>query len=200
MKPISRKKELLDQLLKDEIVGIVLQLIKLDQPVTMDEVARKCGVAKGTLYNYFQNKDDLMDHVHQVVLAPIMESHQRILGGEGRPLDRLNGFIEDAYHVHDEVCDYFQFVRRKKSAEVVLQERTELILHPLVHLCREGIAAGEFVAIDPFIMAEMLFGTIIGPLISLPYRTDSEHDLQQMKQDVKTLINKIVVINQQENL
>ena len=43
MKPISRKKELLDQLLREEIVDVVLQLIKLDQPVTMDEVARKCG-------------------------------------------------------------------------------------------------------------------------------------------------------------
>lgn len=200
MKPVSRKKELLDQLLRDEIVSVVLKLIKLDQPITMDEVASICGVAKGTLYNYFQNKDDLMDHVHQVVLAPIMGSNERILGGEGRPLDRLNGLIDYAYRVNDELCAYFQFVRRNKSAEVVLQERIEFILHPLVHLCREGIAAGEFVAIDPFIMAEMLLGTIIGPLTSLPYRTDSEHDLQHMKQDVKALINKIVVINQQENL
>ncbi|WP_321370417.1 TetR/AcrR family transcriptional regulator [uncultured Desulfuromusa sp.] len=200
MKTTGRKKMLLDQLLRDEIVGVVLNLIKQDQPVTMDEVARICGVAKGTLYNYFQNKDDLMNHVHRVVLEPLLESNERTLGGEGSPLKRLNDFIDSAYRVHDDVCVYFQFVRRKQSAEVVLQERIELILLPLANLCQEGIAAGEFVACDPFIMAETLFGTILGPLTSLPYRPDADYDLQRMKEDVKTLIKRIVILKPQENV
>lgn len=200
MKAIGRKKKLLDQLLRDEIVGVVLELIKDDQPVTMDEVARGCGVAKGTLYNYFQNKDDLIDHVHQVVLAPLLESNESILKGEGRPVTRLIDFVDNAYRVHEDVCIYFQFVRRKKSAEEVLLERIELILHPLAHLCREGIEEGEFISVDPYVMAEMLFGVIIGPLTSLPYRSDADHDLQRMKEDVKSLLKRIVILQPQENV
>ncbi|SEA08668.1 transcriptional regulator, TetR family [Desulfuromusa kysingii] len=200
MKEVSRKKKLLDQMLRDEIVDVVLDLIKRDQPVTMDEVAKGCGVAKGTLYNYFENKDDLIAHVHQVVLIPLLESNERVLMGNGKPIARLHDFVDRAYSVHDEVCIYFQFVRRKKSAEDVLLEKIELILHPLANLCREGIESGEFIAIDPYVMAEMLFGTIIGPLTTLSYRTEVDHDLQRMKTDVKALIDRVVILKQQEKL
>lgn len=34
------------------------------QNISMDDIAKKCGVSKKTIYKYFENKDDL---VHQVI-------------------------------------------------------------------------------------------------------------------------------------
>ena len=78
MAAVSKKKQWVDNLVKDEIVKTVLTLIKNEQPVTMDEIARQSSVAKGTLYNYFKNKKALMQYVHQTVLAPIRDANKTI--------------------------------------------------------------------------------------------------------------------------
>ena len=60
MKKVSKRKELMERMIKQDVVNTVLDLIQEDRQVTMDEVALRCGVAKGTLYNYFKNKKDLI--------------------------------------------------------------------------------------------------------------------------------------------
>ena len=189
----GRKKELLDRLLREEIAEVVLTMIKEDQALSMEEVARRCGVAKGTLYNYFANKDDLLDHVHQVFIQPLIESNQTILNGEGGALQRLHCFIEKVYQVHEEISVYMRFVWRQRSAEHIFNERFELAIHPLADLCRHGSQAGELIPAEPYVMAELIFGAVIGPLNSLAYREDAAYDLDAMKRDVHVLIDRLAV-------
>jgi len=191
MSGIRKKKELLDQLLRKEIVQVILAMIHADTPITMDEVARQCGVSKGTLYNYFQNKDELLDHVHQAILDPLLESHRQIFESPEGPLTRLLNFIDSVFATHESISIYFQFVWQNKTAEKVYRERVELLMHPLAKVCQEGIDTGEFINVDPYILAEMIYGTAIGTLTTLNYR-DVVVDREKMLQDVKNLINKIV--------
>lgn len=191
MSGIRKKKELLDQLLRKEIVQVILAMIHADTPITMDEVARQCGVSKGTLYNYFQNKDELLDHVHQAILDPLLESHRQIFESPEGPLTRLLNFIDSVFATHESISTYFQFVWQNKTAEKVYRERVELLMHPLAKVCQEGIDTGEFINVDPYILAEMIYGTAIGTLTTLNYR-DVVVDREKMLQDVKNLINKIV--------
>ena len=45
------------------------------QHITMDDIAKKCGVSKKTIYKYFENKDDLL---HQVIELQIKELKKEI--------------------------------------------------------------------------------------------------------------------------
>jgi len=198
MVAIRKKKDLLDQLLRNEIVQVILAMIQESTPITMDEVARQCGVSKGTLYNYFQNKEELLDHVHQVIVEPLIESNRQILESSGDPLTRLLNFIDSVFATHESISTYFQFVWQNKTAEMVYRERVELLMHPLAKVCQEGIDNGEFINIDPYILAEMIYGTAIGTLTTLNYRDAVVVDREKMLQDVKKLINKLICSKQEK--
>ena len=196
MAGIRKKKELLDQLLRNEIVQVILTMIQESTPITMDEVARQCGVSKGTLYNYFQNKEDLLEHVHQIVLEPLLESNRQIFESPGEPLARLLNYVDSVFATHETISTYFQFVWQNKTAEAVYLERVKVLMHPLAKVCQEGIDKGDFIHVDPYILAEMIHGTAIGSLIALNYR-NVDVDREKMHLDVKTLINKMICSQQE---
>lgn len=191
MSRVRRKKELLEQLLRDEIVKAVMDLIEQHEQVTMDEVAKRCGVSKGTLYNHFQSKEELLDQVHQRILEPLIESNQAIFESNRDPLVRLHDFIDSVFCTHEKISAYFYFIWQSKTADTLFRERVDVIIHPLAKLCRQGVEAGIFIKVDPYVLAEMIYGTVIGPLTSLKYRRAEQFDPQKMKQDVIFLVNRI---------
>ncbi|MBU2429108.1 MAG: TetR/AcrR family transcriptional regulator, partial [Proteobacteria bacterium] len=103
-----KKKELLDHLVKTQIVDAVMTMIKKNSSITMDGIARTCGIAKGSLYNYFKNKEDLMGYVHQAILEPIRESKSMILDSRKDPLTRLYEFIDSVFHINEDLHFYFR--------------------------------------------------------------------------------------------
>ena len=191
---VSKRKELVDALMKAEIVKTVLFLIKMEQPVTMEEIARRCGVAKGTLYNYFKDKKALLHYVHQTILAPIREKNNVLFRCRtGNPLDTLHEFIDDAFDVEEDVALYFHFIQRKRTVASQNDERFELIMRPLIDFCRRGIQEGFFMNADPLVLAEMIYGTVIGTLISMRCRDCENTDREKIKQDVMRLVDRLVV-------
>jgi len=51
-----------------------------NQEVTMQDIAEYCGVAKGTLYNYFPSKEDLLLAVFEDVMGPFDREVEDLLG------------------------------------------------------------------------------------------------------------------------
>ncbi len=73
-------------------------------PVTVDEVAEACGVAKGTLYLYFDSKADLFIEI-------FVEAHRVIIERVGKLIGSGKGFITTI----SEIFDYFEeFIRGDK--------------------------------------------------------------------------------------
>ena len=60
------------------------------QALTMERVARAAGVAKGTLYNYFKDKDDLVGQVIEFAFAGLVEQVETAMraGASVRGTDR----------------------------------------------------------------------------------------------------------------
>ncbi len=193
MSKAGRKKALLDNMLKKDIVDTVMKLVHGQEAVTMEEVAKECGVAKGTLYNYFKNRDDLLNHVHNSVITPILESNRDIFNGSHPPKESLMMFIDSVYRVHEEVCVYFRFMYNIRTVEDEYRDRFHMVIDPLAKLLKDGIDKGIFIDVDPYILADMVFGTVIGPLKSMFYRNMTCMDTGKMKQDTIKLINMIVI-------
>ncbi|MFK5952576.1 MAG: hypothetical protein QM498_05910, partial [Desulfobacterium sp.] len=78
------------------------------------------------------------------------------------------------------------------------EERIELIMRSLIQCCEQGIQTDFFIDVDPYVLAEMIYGTVIGSLISMQFRSDGTPDRQQIKQDVLCLVNKIVQKQQEK--
>ncbi|MCP3940296.1 MAG: TetR/AcrR family transcriptional regulator [Desulfobacteraceae bacterium] len=193
MTAVRRKKELVDNLIKDEIVKTVLTLVQKEHAITMDEIAKQCGIAKGTLYNYFANKEELLNYVHDAVILPMQQTHNAIFESPKDPLDKLHEFIEAVFNVREDVYLYFHFVQDKKTVGDAINERHNFMIRPLVKLCSQGIQKGNFIDVDPYVLAEMIYGTVVGPVKFMLPRCAQKHDRKKIKTDIICLIDKIIL-------
>jgi AcrR family transcriptional regulator len=137
----------------------------------MTEVARKAGVATGTLYRYFPSKEELCRQVFREVSAREMNVLASIAAGKASAATRLT-----------EVLYTFagRAVRGRRLAYALLAEPVDVGLAEerarfrrmhgdiFAGILADGVAAGEFPPLDVRIAAACIAGAIptalIGPL------------------------------------
>ena len=166
----------------------------------LDEVAGLAGVAKGTLYRYFENKADL----YVAILAEngqVFEDRMREAGkGSGSAADRLRS-ISRFYLAHwTQHSEYFQIFWALENQNVIGDLPKELVgdvtklwqqcLGVLEAVLRDGIDAGEFAECDPWEVANILW-TVANGLIQTelvaPRRELRGKPLEQVFEDMVEL-------------
>jgi AcrR family transcriptional regulator len=196
----TKRKEMMNRLLKRQVVKTVLTMIQEGTSITMDNVAVRCGVSKGTLYNYFKNKKDLLNYVHEAVILPIKEGSCEIFEKNIPPMEKIYRFVGSVFDFQKEYPLYFKFIQSQRSAADAVTERMKTTILPLVNVCRDGVRQGQFMDSDPYIMAAMIFGTVIGPLESLTYREEPLQDLEQLKQEIVRFLDNCILKEQEKSL
>jgi len=95
---------------RQSIQDAVIRLIYREglKAVTMDRVAQETGIAKGTIYLHYRDKQDLLDEVKSSAVAPIMKTVDDILRGDGAPDARLRAFALAYLEYFDEHRDLFR--------------------------------------------------------------------------------------------
>lgn len=141
---------------------------------SMDEIATRAGVAKGTLYQHFPSKDDLIFAVlerHLGLSERLIEQAGSAVGGARAKLEA----ILDAVYLQREGLDprLFQLLQQDQELRAILFEkrkqlgqRTGQIVRYLHALLEEGKAEAAF---DPMISTEMMLMLIMN-LISFSRR------------------------------
>lgn len=196
----TKRKEMMDRLLKDQVIKTVLAMIHEETPITMDNVAAGCGVSKGTLYNYFKNKTDMLNKVHETVIIPIKKESGKILKKNIPPMEKIYAFADIIFNFQKEHPLYFRYIQSHRSAAAVVTDRMEAVIIPLVNVCREGMRLGRFKDVDPYVMAAMIFGTLVGPLESLTYREEPLRDLEKLKREIVCFLDKCILKEQERSL
>src|SRR5205823_13940212 len=82
--------------------------------VTMERVAQEVGIAKGTVYLHYHDKQELLDAVKDAALTPMVEEMERILRGALPPDRKLH-----EYSLH--YLAYFE--ERRDLFRILLYER-----------------------------------------------------------------------------
>ena len=133
----------------------------------LDEVAHQAGVAKGTLYRYFESKAEL----YVAVLAhngKIFEQRMReTISPELAPIDQIRHTGRFYFDHWMRNRDYFQIFWAIENQSVigelpsgVLDEVTRLweqCLKLLAGVVEQGVESGEFVECDPWEVANILW-------------------------------------------
>jgi AcrR family transcriptional regulator len=140
----------------------------------LDEVARGAGVAKGTLYRYFESKADL----YVAILSDngqVFQERMREAGAtEGSASDRIRELGRFYFRHWTRNRDYFRIFWALDNQEMigglpqeVVDEVTALwesCLRILRDVIQEGIEAGEFAPCDAWEVANILW-TVANGLI-----------------------------------
>lgn len=130
------------------------------------DIARKAGVADGTIYLYFKNKEDLLLSVFEEKMDYLLTELGHALQDINDPVDRIRRFAR--FH--------FEQVKENRAAAEVLQvelrlsnkflkeyrpEKLWAYLNVFGQIVREGQASGDFDPdFDPFIVMWAFFGSI----------------------------------------
>jgi TetR/AcrR family transcriptional regulator, repressor of fatR-cypB operon len=168
---------------------------------TLDEIAEKAEFGKGTLYNYFQSKEELFETVIADVLDEILEIAVSTCVGPGKSLkESYLGFARQLLsHLFTNAGMYNLLMRELHRMDhhphlAALMPNLMLILEePL----KRSIASGE---IDPLPMPEAQAGFIYLTTIFSVFKSivhihfhqmcfDGVFELQSSKEEIDTLID-----------
>ena len=95
MRLSKARKEIVTAVMKDTIVeaaGSVLEQHGVSG-MTMDRVATTAGLTAGSLYNYFRNKDDLVQFIHERLVEPFFQMLEEIAAADMRAPKKLEKIV-----------------------------------------------------------------------------------------------------------
>jgi AcrR family transcriptional regulator len=112
--------------------------------LTMEDIAREAGVARGTLYLYFDSVDGVTAALRDRYAQELIGELEPLLatGGSGSRLRRLDAFIAGlAKALHDRRELHHALFTRTSAAEAPLTEAFRALLRRFI---QDGRDAGEF--------------------------------------------------------
>jgi AcrR family transcriptional regulator len=135
--------------------------------VTMERVAQEVGIAKGTVYLHYRDKQELLDTVRESALAPMVSRLDEALAGNV-PADRkLEAFSSRYLAYFDERRDLFRILLYERASSRVYgsrfqSERYRHMQSSLAVVIAAGIEDGVFRAVDPQKTAAMFLDANFG--------------------------------------
>jgi TetR/AcrR family fatty acid metabolism transcriptional regulator len=128
--------------------------------VTMERVAQETGIAKGTIYLYYRDKQDLLDEVKSSSVAPMMKAVEEILRGDDPPDRRLRSFALAYLRYFDEHRDLFRVLIYEREVVRVQgsryqSDRYRRLLESTAQVIDQAVRDGVFREVNPHVVAAM---------------------------------------------
>lgn len=133
---------------------------------TVAEIAREAGVADGTIYLYFKNKDDLLIRLFEERMAEINEGIRAAIEPVESPLEKLRAFIR--HHLREverkpELGEVL-IVELRQSSKLMKEYEARAFreyLSILSAIVEAGIADGSIRAnVEPRAVRRAIFGAL----------------------------------------
>ncbi len=164
----ERRKELLDSMMREAVYeGAVAVLTEYGlNGTTMDRVAAAAGMAKGSLYNHFRSKQELLEFVYDRAVAPMQEALAEIVKDRLSATEKLASIsrLWREYLVKHHAV--FEFLINDHAARGLLRgsEQTARAsgIKQITAIIKRGIEEGEFRPVDATAAADMFVSAAIG--------------------------------------
>ncbi|NOY24943.1 MAG: TetR/AcrR family transcriptional regulator [Oligoflexia bacterium] len=132
----------------------------------ISDVARRAGVADGTIYLYFKNKEDLLLVIFEEKMDLLLRKLQSALDAQQDPLGRIRAYAHHHFEAIQEYPDLAQVfqVELRQSHRFLREYRPEKLwqyLNVFGDLVRDGQQQGAVRAeVDPFLAQWAFFGAL----------------------------------------
>lgn len=176
---------------KEEIIAAAARLFseKSFHDVTMDQIANYVGVAKGTLYLYFDSKEklylEILEHTYQEIEA-ILE--KEVAKNDPAPV-KLKKILKLLLHFYFNHMDALTILSRDETHLIREHyEFTERWRHKRIdqyqEILEKGIKEGSFRPANTKLTAHIIFG-LVGSVV---YFYKSDKDAGEIADEVYTMI------------
>lgn len=116
--------------------------------VTVDDIAERVGLAKGTLYLYFKNKDDLFYSIVQDKTTELFKRLRDAVQEDHPYIERFENLIRSYLHFFEEHEPFFKIIHSEKS-RVEFDNQTRIKKHvfqsfnEVIQLLKNFISEGQ---------------------------------------------------------
>ncbi len=164
----ERRRELLDSMMRDAVYeGAVAVLTEYGlNGTTMDRVATAAGMAKGSIYNHFRGKQELLEFVHGRAVAPMLATVDQVVESRLSAAEKLAS-ISRLWREHlVKHHPVFEFLINDQAAKGLLKDSEQTArssgIKQIATIIEQGIEEGAFRRIDATATAEMFVSASIG--------------------------------------
>jgi len=140
---------------RESIQQAVIRLMCRDglKSVTMDRVAQEVGIAKGTVYLHYRDKQELLDAVKDAALTPMIDEMERILRGDLTPDRKLHEYSLRYLAYFEERRDLFRILLYEREVTRVWgsryqSDRYRRLAEAASKVIREGMRTEIFRDVD----------------------------------------------------
>lgn len=168
----QERKKVLEAFTRQDILDAAVGLLTRNgvQGLTMDRVAAEAGVAKGTLYVYFENKEQMLEAAIDTSFDPLVRECSALLDGDLAPDRKLEEFSLCHLRFFDEHGDLIRVLlfdqERTYSGESRYTDiRYWAFVKRMAGVLDEGISQGMFSPLDSMKVAAMFIEANIGMIM-----------------------------------
>ena len=165
----QERKKALEALTRQGILDAAIGLLTRDgiQGLTMDRVATEAGVAKGTLYVYFTNKEEILDAAVDASFDPLIRELSVLLDDDSAPDRKLAEFSLCHLRFFDEHRDlirvlFFDRERMHSEKNHYTDSRYRTFVQRVADVLDEGVRQGLFFPLDSMKVAAMFIEANMG--------------------------------------
>ena len=152
---------------RQSIQDAVIRLICREglNSVTMERVAQETGIAKGTVYLHYRDKQELLDAVKESALAPVIRKFDDALRGDAAPEAKLRACAVEYFSYFEEHRDLFRVLIYEREVVRVQgsryqSERYRHMVQETARVINEGIRAAIFRDVDAHNVAAMFIDSM----------------------------------------
>lgn len=166
---LEKQREALASAMQDEVFRVASEILREEgfAGLTMERIARQAGVSRGTLYNYFDDRDAVLDLVEERTIEPMLDATREIAAGDlpaDEKLARIAEWIFSAAFKDRALIIALVPVKAIGTHRSNQARRRAAALQAVEQVVSQGIAAGLFKDLPKRQVAETYLSTIAGLL------------------------------------
>ncbi len=157
-------------MMKEEVYKCALNLLTESETgaLSLEVLAAEIGVSRATLYNYFKDRDAILEFVEERTFSPVLEKLRVIADANDTPTGKLRAFIEETIKSEAElgkiliaVSREHQVGRRRLTGEENEKGgRSSEYTKILAKLIKESIESGELADQPIAIVTDLIVGML----------------------------------------
>jgi uroporphyrinogen-III synthase len=137
--------------------------------VMMEDVAKQAEIAKGTVYNYFETKEDLYFSIMKLRMENLVQSLKNKIQYEMSSIDSLHSFIIHLYMFMMKYQSFFLMYQKEslKGDHVLCNELSRLekeLKSLLLDIIKSGQSEKLFRDVEESFVVDMILGSIYGAI------------------------------------
>ena len=157
------------------------------------KIAKQAGVADGTIYLYFKNKEDILISLFEEKMGTFVEKIDEKIAGKKTAAEKLLMMIETHYQLlsedhHMAIVTQIELRQSNKELRIRINDVLKGYLSVIDKILIEGKETGEFSSnLDVRLARQMIFGTI-DETVTTWLMNEERYDLQALAIPVHRLL------------